>query len=279
MPRFRSPAGVFAAHVRFEVSEASGRRRLLPLQALPAAHRQRLRRFRAHGARVASHRQRRGVGWHLGPPGRGWSKSFCFECGGHLFAAKPRRPQHGQRADGSARRRSGNPADGPSVHRLRRELGDDPRRRAAALPRARAGRRAAIRVAPRHDLKPLLDSTGWSTRTPISGCAKVRRPWSTGRGGRGLADPDRRPQQGVESEAVASPARTRGCSRRRKAAQLGCGVRCRGRGGSAGARRRPRRGGGRRDGARLLSRGVPRDDQVAAFLAQIGVARESQSPW
>ena len=78
-------------------------------------------------------------------PADGWPKCFCGACGSALWSRHPdattieRPPRH-------VRRRPGHPAAVAPVRRLRRAVGADPGRRAAALPRREDGLMAKSRL-------------------------------------------------------------------------------------------------------------------------------------
>ena len=89
-------------------------------------------------------------------PENGGEKWFCGDCGSAMFGRNPQPRRSGRHPHGDVRRRPGDPPERPSVRRLRRALGADPRRRTAALPRepphaeltAHAGTRSASTSSP-----------------------------------------------------------------------------------------------------------------------------------
>jgi hypothetical protein len=68
-------------------------RRLLPLQALPAPHRERLLRERADPAGDVRDHQGGDAVRTYRPEDDGWLKSFCSECGSQLFTTHPDNPE------------------------------------------------------------------------------------------------------------------------------------------------------------------------------------------
>lgn len=110
---------------------------LLPLHALPTAERDSRLRERAPQAGIVSRPLRRGEPARVEAGGRvGEVVLWRLRVG--ALQPRPRRSRADEHPLGRLRRRSGNQAERTLIRRLRRPLGDDPGRRAAALPRERA---------------------------------------------------------------------------------------------------------------------------------------------
>src|SRR3954447_26138155 len=116
---------------------APRRGQLLPLHALPAAHRDRRGGVRARRARLAALAVGRGPHPHLVAARRRLGQGVLHRV--RLGAVQPRarRPRGDRHPPRPVRRRPGHPADAPPPRRDRRRLGAAARRRAAA-PRRRA---------------------------------------------------------------------------------------------------------------------------------------------
>ncbi len=124
-------------------------RRLLPLHALPAPHRDGGLAVGADRRPQPSARQGRGARQGLAPSRRRLGEVLLPRVRVAALQPQPRRPGADGRAHVRVRRRSGRAPEPAPVRRLRRGVGADPGRRAAAAsrswdphPAARPGRRA-----------------------------------------------------------------------------------------------------------------------------------------
>ena len=113
-------------------------RRVLPLHAVPAAHRLRCGGYRARGAGDACGSRRERTTCAAGRPRVGARRSSASGAAPALFSRDPGSSDTHRRSAGCNRRRPGNPAQLPPVRRVRRVLGGDPGRRAPALRRGAA---------------------------------------------------------------------------------------------------------------------------------------------
>ena len=136
-------AGCLCGAVRFEVTE--------PPSVAYYCHCTRCQRrtgTRRRAGRAGAARRRPGaVGRGPDPPLRpdeGLPKAFCGDCGSALWAESPRRRRDRGGAARRVRRGPGHPPELPPVHGLRRAVGADPGRRAAAASGAHARVSAAV---------------------------------------------------------------------------------------------------------------------------------------
>ena len=113
-------------------------RQLLPLHALPAAHRHRGLGLGADRPRIAADRSPARSSCARTSRPTGFAKDFCSACGSALWSRDPNNPNVISVRLGAFDADPGDPALLPPVRRLRRAVGADPGRRSPPLSRARA---------------------------------------------------------------------------------------------------------------------------------------------